>query len=449
MKDKSFSKQFITIAMPIVLQYFLSSSLQLIDSIMIGKYGAVAIASVGIGNQVFFVINLILYGISSGVGVFVAQFVGKKDEKACRMTLALGVSLASVITIVTMFVILFFSKEIVALFTNDVLVIEEGARYIWIISLSRVLTGLTYVFSSALRSVGNSKMPLLASFSGVMINTLGNYILIFGIGEFMGLGVTGAAIATAFARVVEFSILMFNLYKSEEIVKVTWKDFKAINKRFIKKYSEQTSVLIAKDFLWGIGSACFLAIYSRMSTDSVASINIVNTIRSLGYILLAGISSACVVLIGKCMGRGDFNKAYQYTIKFQKITVIASLIVTFIVLMSKNMIVSLYDVSDGVKANVDIILTIFSLFFVIESYNNITVVGILRSGGDNKFCFNMDLVAVWLIGIPLALLGAFVFKLPVYSVYCLILLQEAYKFILLLKRVLSKKWMNNLVEEML
>lgn len=446
MESRHFIKEFLSIAIPIICQYFLATSLNLIDTMMVGQLGDQSIAAVGIGNQIFFVINLFLLGIGSGVGIFVAQFLGNQNHRGVNKTIILGQCIALVVTISATVIILGFGQTIMGWFTRDRVVVDLGTSYLKTVSYTYIIMGITSVFSAASRSAGNSKLPMVASFAGVSVNTIGNYILIFGFGNIPALGVKGAALATVLARGVEWMVLVAFIYTKYEIVAVRLRDAFSISHTFIRGFLGQIGVLILKDSIWGFGATLYIAIYARMGTEAVASVNVVNSIRGLCFVLLMGISNAAIVMIGNQLGQNKSQLAYRYALAFQKLTVGASILVAVTLTVFRSHLIGLFNVSPVVRDNMNLIILVFSTFFFVEGYNMVTVLGVLRSGGDNKFCLYMDLLAVWCIGLPIAFVGAFVSKLPVYWVYGLILFQELFKFVLLLRRTISKKWINNIVE---
>ena len=110
----------------------------------------------------------------------------------------------------------------------------------------------------------------------------------------------------------------------------------------------------------------------------------------------------------------------------------------------KAPILSLYKVSPEVIENAGYIINVVTFFLWVRVNNMTTVVGILRAGGDTRFSLFLDGIIIWLVGVPLAYLGAFVFHFPVYLVYLCAMSEEATKWILGLRRYLSRKWINNL-----
>src|SRR5690554_6017967 len=128
--DKLFFRRMLIIAVPVMLQNFISSFLNMIDTVMVGKLGEVEIAAVGIANQYFFFFNMFLIGLCAGCSVFISQFWGKKDFKNIKRIL--GIGLISVIFVALIFSVIGFLNPsgVIALFNDDSQVIDLGTKYL-------------------------------------------------------------------------------------------------------------------------------------------------------------------------------------------------------------------------------------------------------------------------------------------------------------------------------
>ena len=122
-----FFRTLITIALPIILQNLMQSLVNMLDTIMVGQLGSVAIAAVGLGNQIFFLLNMVLFGISSGAAIFVAQYWGKKDIAGIRQTLGLALTLATVVATIFTVVAVFAPYFLIGLYSKDSAVEEPAS----------------------------------------------------------------------------------------------------------------------------------------------------------------------------------------------------------------------------------------------------------------------------------------------------------------------------------
>ncbi len=445
--DQDFYKSFFKLALPITVQYFISASLNLVDNIMVGQLGTIELAAGGLANQVYFLLLLFLLGISGGASIFAAQFWGKKDLPNTRRILGLGLMISGGASLLFFLISVFNSQAILRLFSQDRSVIELGAEYLRITSFTYPMTAITACYAAVLRSIGEVKLPMRVNLIAIVINTVLNYLLIFGHFGLPQLGVAGAAIATLIARLVETAVLLAASFHHPNRLASKPAEMFRISVLLTKRFISTTGIVVAKDLIWALGMVLYMVIYARMGTEVVASINIVSTTRQLLFVLFNGIAGACLVMVGNQIGAGDEPKAFLYSKRFLIITTITGIFTGILTALGNGLILAPYKITASVFQQSQAILLMNALFLPATVINMVAVVGILRSGGDIMFCLIMDLVAVYLIGMPLAILGQSVWNYPVEGVFVLISLQEIFKMVLCLKRFLSKRWINNLVND--
>src|SRR5690554_6273947 len=170
LSDRKFLKTMLSIALPVVIQNFISSFLNMIDTVMVGKLGETEIAAVGIANQYFFFFHMFLIGIVSGCAIFVAQFWGKKDVANIRRILGISLASCSVISLLFMLAGLAGPARIIALFNREPAVLQAGAVYLRIVLVGYIFTGVTFTYNAALRAVGNALLPMMISGVALFVN---------------------------------------------------------------------------------------------------------------------------------------------------------------------------------------------------------------------------------------------------------------------------------------
>lgn len=446
-EDNKFYKRLFLITLPIVIQNLIASSLNMLDTMMIGQVGEVELASVGIANQYYFLFNLIIMGISAGCGVFIAQLWGKKDEKNIKRTLGIGLIGGILATLVFGLIGLLIPEKIMAIFNIDPKVIEIGSEYLVIVVMSYLFTSITFNYAAALRSVGNTVLPMWASFIGLLTNGFLNYVLIFGKFGAPVLGVKGAALATVTARVFECTIILIGVYSKKNVLRAKLSEFVGISKEVFKGLYKVTLPIILNEACWGLGNVTYAAIYGRIGTGASASIQICTTIMNLFMIITFGLANASVVIIGNEIGANREEEGKVYAKRISKLAIIVSIILAGILALSASSILSMFNVSENVKRDSLYILYIYSAILIIRVYNAVMIVGVLRGGGDATYGSLVQGITLWCIGIPLAFIGAFVIKLPVYLVVLMTFAEEAIKVVVMLKRFKSGKWIHNMVKD--
>ncbi len=443
-KDKKFMTTMIRLASPIMVQYLIFSSLGLVDGLMIGQLGDGAVAAVGVANQIFFLVNLLLFGITSGTAIFIAQYWGQKDLKRIQSILGLSLTLSTAGSLIFSLAGILIPVKVISIYSTDPEVLSLGSSYLQIVAFSYVLTAITNSFSTALRSTENVKLPMLISLLALSFNTIINYLLILGNFGFPALGVTGAAIATLISRVLETGTILFIIYQRELPVAGSLSALLNFKILPIRRVLRTTLPVIATEIGWSFGIATYNVVYARIGTESIAAVNIATTLDRIIFVVFIGLGNACAIMLGNRIGADENDLAIEYSRKFLILGVFGAIMLGAIMLVFATPLLSLYKVSAETIQYTYRILIAMAISLPVRSINLIILVGILRSGGDTRFAFIVDAGMVWLIGVPLALLGAFVFHLPIYLVYPMVLVQEIVTAALGLKRVLSNRWIHSL-----
>lgn len=404
-KDKIFLKSMLSIAIPIALQNLITSSLNMVDTLMISSLGESSIAAVGLANQVFFFYALINFGINSGSSIFISQYWGREDIFSIRKVLGLSVSLSTITGIIFTLGAFFFPEFIMGIFIKEPEVVKLGADYLRIVSLSYIITAIGFAYSIALRSTGRPKVPMMVSAISFVTNTVFNYLLIFGKFGFPQLGVKGAAWGTLIARIVEIIFILYIVYSTNGPLAASPKELLDWNKEFVNKYLNTISPVILNETFWSLGQVMYSIAYARIGKEATAAIQLTTTIQNIFFVLVRGLANACAVMVGNKIGAGDKEEAYEYAIQFLTLSTLIGLIFGVIMALTpdltlkvfKNLEPNLYEITRK-------LLVIMGLSFFIRTYNSTAIVGVLRGGGDTRFSMFLEMGAVWLVGVPLAFL---------------------------------------------
>lgn len=449
-KNKDFFKVMISIALPITLQNLVASSVNMLDTLMITSLGEESIAAVGLANQVFFFYAVTVFGVATGSSIFISQFWGKKDTK--NIGRVLGISLAIVCVLGTVFTLaaLIVPDFIMKIFSNDKEVIRLGADYLRVVSLSYIITGISFSYAVASRSIGQAKMPMAVSMISFVTNVLFNYLLIFGKFGFPQLGIKGAAYGTLIARAVEIALILYSIYSNkmnplaQNINNMTdWTG------DFTKKYFKTAYPVILNEAFWSLGTVLYSIAYAKIGTEAAAAVQILNTVQNIFMVMTRGLANACTVMVGNKIGADEEETAVEYANSFMILSAVLGLALGIMLFITTDGILMFFrNLTPGLHTASKKLLIVLAVFFSIKSLNGTMIVGVLRGGGDTKFSMILEMGAVWLVGVPLAFLGALVFKLPVYYVFLMVHMEEIVKASIGILRIMSKKWMTNVISDM-
>ncbi len=444
-RDKKFIRSMLGLAVPVAFQQFISAGVNMVDVLMVGQLGETSIAALGLANQVFFLLIVFLFGITSGMAIFAAQYWGKRDIENIRNVLGISVTIASAVGILFSLAATLFPETVLGFYTKDQEVIALGSSYLRIVGLSYVFTAIVTSYFAVLRSIMLVKMTVLISVVALILKSLLGYALIFGIWIFPELGVRGAGIATAFAWGLQFLFTIFLVYYLKTPLATHPRQFFRFDRVFLSKILKTAMPAAVNEVFWSIGITIYMAVYAHISTNAVAAVQINASIEEIAFVLFIGLGNACAIMIGNKIGENEIELAFEYSRRFLIIIILIAIFLGISILFLRMPIIGLYEVSDEVASNVYKLLTIFALTLWLRSINFILFVGALRAGGDTRFAMFMEIFSIWVIGVPAALIGGFVLHLPVYGVYLLVLSEEAVKAIIILRRYRSRKWIHDLV----
>jgi len=277
------------------------------------------------------------------------------------------------------------------------------------------------------------------------LKTAIGYTLIFGHFGFPALGVRGAAIGTAIGWAFECSLLLILVYARKTPLAANPLTFFHFDRVFLFNVLRTSMPAAINEVIWSFGITTYNAVYARIGTDAIAAININATIEELVFVLFIGLGNACSVMVGNKIGERDNETAFEYSRRFTILAVSASLVGGVIVFFIRDLVVGAYQLSPSAAFNLRNIMLVYALSVWLRVFNFMLFIGALRAGGDTRYAMFTELFSIWMIGVPAALIGGFVLHLPVYYVYAMVLLEEAVKAVIIFRRYISRKWINDLV----
>ena len=439
--DRSFLHTVCSLAIPVALQSMLQSSFSIVDQIMIGQLGSVSIAGVGLAGKFSSMYSVIISAVGAVAGILISQYLGQENQREVKrssyVNLWLGLGIAALFSVLCMV----FPRQIMGLYTTDPATRQAAAEYLSIIAGTFVPMAGATLLSTLFRCIEKARLPLYASLVSAGLNTVINYVLIFGKCGFAPMGARGAAIATLISQAANTVLMLLLLPRST----LSMVQKPKINDRFQwKQYLSMLLPVLACEALWSLGENVYAAIYGHMSTDSTAAMTLTNPVQGLVIGALCGLSQAAGVIVGKRLGHHQFDEAYSAAKKLLLYGFIGSLFLSLAVVFTSSAYVQIYQVEDSVKTLTCQILWVYALMAPVKVLNMILGGGVIRSGGKAHYVMLVDTIGTWCFGVPMGLLSAFVFQLPIPYVYLMLSLEECVRFVISVFIFHGRKWMNQL-----
>ena len=440
---KEYQRELLQIAVPVTLQCLLQSSFSVVDQIMTGQLGSTSIAGIGLGGKFASIYSVMIAAVASVTGIMIAQYIGKKDDEEVGRSFYTNLAVSFILVAVFTSLSMMMPYQILGLYTNDKATVQGGVEYLRIYAFSFLPVAVTSIFSAYLRCACAAKVPLYAGIFASVANTVLNYLLIFGKAGFPVMGVKGAAWASVIAQLsgcILTVIFFFILHR-----KNSWKiPFEIrMDKVHMKQYLVILMPLLLCEFLWSLGENVYASIYGHVGTKAFAAMTLTNPLQALVMGALSGVSQAAGVMIGKRLGADDRGSAYQDSKRLLYTGLACSILLSVLVVAFNKYYVSIFHVEDDVKQMTRYVLTAYALVAPVKVQNMI-LGGILRSGGKTTFVMIIDMIGTWIFGVPLGLLTAFIFHLPIAAVYFVLSMEECVRVIISLAIFRRKKWMQRL-----
>lgn len=450
--DKPFWQTTARLALPIAIQNMLTSSFQLVDTMMVSQLGDEALSAVGMAGQWGWLALLLGFGICSGMSVFVSQYWGIRDLKGIRRVLGIGLISCLLLTAVFAAAALAAPDFVIRLFNRNEAVVALGRDYLTIACFSYPAVALTNILSAVLRNTERVKLPMYVSFLTTIVNAAANYGLIFGKFGLPEMGIRGAALATCISAWMGPILLLLFSIREKNLLTGPVKELFAFGKENLKAFFRRALPVVANEGMWALGILILNMIYSNMGYEYYAGMTIFKTFADLAFAFYVGLGNACVIMVGKAVGQGQIRSAVRDASRFTVLTSLAGVVVGGTIILFHRQLISLFAAGDNLSEltlQTAAAVTIFcSLEVVLRNIPYVQVVGVFRSGGDTFRGMLYDLGSLWVVGIPCALLAAYVFHLPFLAVVMAAYLGEDIpKSILCLRHFHSRKWLKPVTRE--
>jgi len=444
--NKAFYKNVMKIAVPLMLQQLITSSVNLIDNLMVGQLGDATLGGVAATNRFYMIAIFSTFGILAASAIFIAQYFGAKDEDRMKQTFRFSI-ISSYAVMLPFFALGLLRPDFVLrFFTDNVDIITQGSQYVSVATYAFLPMALTLALVSAMRAIGETKIPLYIGIIAVLTNAFFNYALIFGHFGFPQLGVVGAAIATLISRLLEVSLLIGIMIIKPFPFTTKIKDMFLISKKIIRNVSIKAAPLAFNELLWSFGMATLFKFYATRGPEVISGISIAFTTADLFFVLFAGMAVATTIMISQPLGANKLDEARENGYRMLGLSVMMALSFGILMFATSYIVPDFYNVTEVAKSISRNILRIMSFMFCIymataECYF------ILRAGGDMQSTLMMDSGFMWVVNIPIVFTVTYLTGFNFYAIYLIGQSTDFLKLFFSYNLVRKEKWVNNLTKD--
>lgn len=439
-KEKSFYKLILSIAVPVVLQNMITIGVNIMDTLMLGNYGEVQLSASSLANEFINIYHIMCMGMSMGAAVLTAQYYGAGNspslKKIVTIVLRMGLVIAAAFTVVT----LLFPEELMRLYTPDEAVIEKGVLYFRISAVTYVLLGVSLILTNILRTVHQVRFPLVLSIVTFFVNVFFNWVFIYGRLGAPEMQIEGAALGTVIARLVECGSLVTYFFVFDKRIGYRIKDLFMKCGDHVRVYITYAIPVMVSDTLLALGNSAVSIIMGHIGASFVAANSIISQTVRLSTVFNQGLSSASSVITGNTLGKGKRDKAYHQGVTFLCLSILIGLAAAVIILLISPLLVESFNITQETKDIAYQLMASVSVMMVFQTVQSVLTKGVLRGGGDTRFLMLADILFLWLASIPLGYLCGLVWHLSPFWIYAALKIDWVIKSVWCIFRLRSKKW---------
>ena len=441
-ENKKFYKRFLMLAAPVVMSELLAAGVNVLDTIMITRgMGIYEVTGAALASQFYFIFVLVFWGAAGACGVFIGQYYGKGEKENIKKTVGLGLTCSLIITVIFFIPSFFFPYQVISIFSPYAPIRYFGAQFLRSLSIGFPFVAITFTRNACMRNIGQTKLPMVTTSVALTCNFILNMILIFGFNAPLAI----VAFGTVIARFIEMCLQHYLIKKYKIPIHGTIKEYLRFDYAFIKEVFKVGIFIVLATSVWSIGTAVYNIAFGFIGPHAQGSVKIGTSLMQLFQIFGMALGVATQIVMTNTLGSGDQELSVRYAKKCIGTAFGVSCFMAIMLAIFAPWVVLIFGAEEHIRQYVLRLTYIYCVGLILRTVNFVQLNGVIRSGGDTKFNFYLDLVAVWFVGVPLAFLGAVVLQWEIHWVVMLVHADEILKFVAGLLRVKSLKWAKRIV----
>lgn len=452
-KDPAFYSSFFKMMVIIALQNLIAYSVNMADNLMLGSYSQVALSGAAASNQIFFMVQQIALALGNAMVVLGSQYWGERRIAPIRKVSGYVLKITVGTALAILLLCMFFPEKLIHIFTTSPEITEQAMQYLQLVQWTFVLFMISNMLMSILRCVETVQISFYISLISLIVNVGINYTLIFGKFGFPEMGIRGAAIGTIVARGLEFFIIIIyvaridqklDLFQLKEKKRLGQGDLFKAEIALKRDYNHAMIPIVISQMVWAISVPLQTAILGHMSSDAIAANAISSTFYAYLKTIIIAMASTSSVMIGKAIGQGDETKIKAEARSLSMIDLLMGIVLGTIIILIRQPLLSCYSLTEEAFRIADHLFLIMGFTMACMAYQMTVSVGLIQGSGDGKFMAKLNLTTIWLIVIPLSLLSAFVWKLPIEVVALMTQIDQPVKCVPVFIHFCSYKWIKKM-----
>lgn len=442
---KMFMRAVLTIAFPIALQNLMSTTASMVDTIMIGTQGELAVAAVGICSQINSLFFSSYFGFAGGSLLFFAQYWGAKDTKGINRAFGISAFFMLLVAFVFGTIAVLNPAFILRIYTDKEAIILMGMPYLRIIGFAAPFTVLVMIMNFFLRSTERVKAPLVCSIAGILVNVTLNWLLIFGRFGLPKMGVAGAAVGTLCSQLINFILLFIYIMRDQETVKLRLREMFGWGEGFFSIYFKKSFPIIMNEMFYGIGQMLINIVIGHQDESAIAAMAAFRVLEGFVFAFFGGLADASAVVVGKEVGSGRHMRGYQYVKGFSVLCPAITFTIVLIFLIFNQPLLALFGLGAQALSYGKYMLLIYLFFGAIRTCNYI-MNSCYRAGGESVYGTVLEIICLFTLSVPVTWVAGMVLELPFLAVFACVYTDEILRLIFEIRYTRSCKWVKPVTE---
>lgn len=377
-----------------------------VDSLFVGKLGAVPLAAASIANSLFFLIFVIGLGVTFAISPLVAIASSGNKPNECGLILRNGIVINLAVAFLLIAVI-FTGSWFLKYLNQPEDVARMAAVYMRIIGLSILPMMIFQTFRQFIEGLSIMRPAMIINIVANIVNALGNWALVFGKLGLPELGFEGSAIATLTTRCFMAAVMALYVLRSERFKKFSLSfSFRKLDSHISKKLLG-IGFSSGFQYFFEVGAFSSAAVMiGWIGTMQLAAHQIALNLASIPYMAATGISAAAAIRVGNAVGRGDTNEIRRAGFSAFILTALFEIISGIIFVLFRDFLPSLY-INNFQVISIASSLLIIAAFFQISDGVQAVALGALRGITDVRIPTFITFLSYWILGLPVGYLLAF------------------------------------------
>ncbi|WP_146550091.1 MATE family efflux transporter [Rummeliibacillus suwonensis] len=382
----------LTLAVPAIIENILQTVVGFVDTLFVSKLGLNEVTAVGAANAILAVYIAIFMALGVGASSIIARNIGAGDFEKAKLIARQSSILSGIFGILFGIITFFFSEPLLRLMGAESKVLADGITYFRIVAIPSIFISLMFIFGSILRASGDTKTPMKVSWWINLIHIGLDYVLIFGVFHFKGLGVVGAAWATVVVRVIGTFVLYSSIKKS----KVSFSLFKGLTKEGMSSILKISTPTAIERLIMRLGQVLYFGLIVKIGADTYAAHSIAGNIETFSYMPGYGLAIAATTLVGQYVGAKKMKEAYHYGMMTTVIAILFMFLIGIFFFFLSPWFASWFT-TDERAINMVVTALRIDAFAQPALAIGLVLAGALQGSGDTKSPMYSTAIGMWVI----------------------------------------------------